>query len=290
MNEAIQKPTLGTVLDNQALCDAFLCSGQGGMRRSLRTNSLVIVSNHVKSIYQDRWIDDVIHYTGMGTVGDQRLDGTQNKTLGESRVNGVAIHLFEVFIGKEYTYVGEVALADEPYQETQPDENQDLRKVWMFPLKLSTGEQIQVPETLVRKNRETKERQAKKLTNAELRNRANCSSKQAGTRTGPTTTFERSPWVSEYAKRWANGVCQLCEQDAPFKDKSGDPFLESHHIIWLARGGDDSIENSIALCPNCHRKIHALDLESDSAILIQKVEEQMANESLEAPATSNKTA
>ncbi|WP_223111555.1 HNH endonuclease [Billgrantia pellis] len=32
---------------------------------------------------------------------------------------------------------------------------------------------------------------------------------------------------------------------------------------WLAKGGEDTIENTVALCPNCHRKMHALGLEAD---------------------------
>ena len=45
----------GQVLSNDELCDTFLCSPQGGMRRSHETNTLVLVSNHVKSIYDDKW-------------------------------------------------------------------------------------------------------------------------------------------------------------------------------------------------------------------------------------------
>jgi 5-methylcytosine-specific restriction protein A len=52
------------------------------MRRAHETNTLVIVSNHVKAIYEDRWdINDVLHYTGMGQVGDQEFRGNQNITL-----------------------------------------------------------------------------------------------------------------------------------------------------------------------------------------------------------------
>ncbi|WP_163591073.1 HNH endonuclease, partial [Klebsiella variicola] len=36
----------------------------------------------------------------------------------------------------------------------------------------------------------------------------------------------------------------------------GTPFLEVHHIEWLSNGGEDSVENAIALCPNCHRQAH----------------------------------
>lgn len=78
-----------------------------------------------------------------------------------------------------------------------------------------------------------------------------------------TASFVRDRYVSEYAKRRAQGICQLCDEPAPFVDCNGKPFLESHHIIWLADGGADSVENTVALCPNCHRKMHVLDLDED---------------------------
>ena len=71
----------------------------------------------------------------MGAEGDQQLDFQQNKTLAESRTNGVKVHLFEVFEPKKYSYIGEVYLEDEPYQEKQKDKNGLLRNVWVFPLK-----------------------------------------------------------------------------------------------------------------------------------------------------------
>ena len=85
----------GQDLSNEELCDTFSCGPQGGMRRALRTNSLVLVCNHVESIYDDRWIARVLHYTGMGQSGDQSLAFMQNKTLAESGSNGVHVHLFE---------------------------------------------------------------------------------------------------------------------------------------------------------------------------------------------------
>lgn len=54
-----------TKINNAELCEVFGCSPQGGMRRSHKTNTLVIVSNHIKSIYDDRWVGDVLYYTGM---------------------------------------------------------------------------------------------------------------------------------------------------------------------------------------------------------------------------------
>ena len=71
--------------------------------------------------------------------------------------------------------------------------------------------------------------------------------KRSGRSEVGSTAYERNAGVAELAKRRAKGICQLCEEPAPFKDKYGLPFLESHHIIWLSEDGDDTIENSVAL-------------------------------------------
>ncbi len=86
-----------------------------------------------------------------------------------------------------------------------------------------------------------------------------------------TTSFQRSAYVSELAKRKAEGICQLCLEPAPFSDSFGRPFLETHHIVWLSRGGADTPDNTIALCPNCHRKMHKLDNEVDKKSLMSRV-------------------
>lgn len=31
--------------------------------------------------------------------------------------------------------------------------------------------------------------------------------------------------------------------------------METHHVVWLSQGAD-SVDNTVALCPNCHRKMH----------------------------------
>ena len=85
-------------------------------------------------------------------------------------------------------------------------------------------------------------------------------------------TYERNVYVAELAKRRANGICQLCDHPAPFANKSGDPFLESHHIVWLSQKGEDTVENTVALCPNCHKKMHVLNLKPDRKKLIQEAQ------------------
>jgi predicted HNH restriction endonuclease len=101
------------------------------------------------------------------------------------------------------------------------------------------------------------------ISDEELIKRIRQSDKVGIAKTVETTAYERNKYVSEFAKRKAKGICQLCENPAPFNDTEGNPYLESHHVIWLSRGGEDSVENVIALCPNCHTKMHILDIESD---------------------------
>jgi 5-methylcytosine-specific restriction protein A len=254
----------GDQIDNEGLCGLFGCGPQGGMRRSLRTNTLVIICNHVESIYDDRWIDGVLHYTGMGQKGDQSLDFMQNKTLTQSGVNGVAVHLFEVHRSRLYTYVGEVALAAAPYQETQADDGGNSRKVWVFPVAPKSGQLPPIPADLLHELDGRRERQARKLSDEEIAIKARQSGRaKVGVQSTLTKQHQRSIWVAEYAKRRADGHCELCKEPAPFTDKAGKPYLETHHIEWLARGGADTIENTVALCPNCHRKVHVLDQDSD---------------------------
>lgn len=72
-----------------------------------------------------------------------------------------------------------------------------------------------------------------------------------------TRIFIRNADVVVEVLQRANGVCDYCDQPAPFmKDSDGQGFLEVHHITPLADNGDDTIENAVALCPNCHRQAH----------------------------------
>jgi 5-methylcytosine-specific restriction protein A len=265
---SFKPPAPGATLKNDGLAATFLCSGQGGMRRSKRTNTLVIVSNHVESVYDDRWVDDVLHYTGMGQIGHQTLESNQNKTLSESNTNGIAVHLFEVFTKRVYTYIGEVILASAPYQEQQLDAEGNDRSVWVFPLVLKAGSLPEIPATILKELSQTKEKQARKHSDKEVETLAKRQGQTTvGRRKTSVSLHQRSPWVAEHARRRAKGNCELCSIPAPFKRKDGSPYLETHHIEWLANGGADTVENTVALCPNCHRKMHFVNSEKDQEFL-----------------------
>lgn len=71
------------------------------------------------------------------------------------------------------------------------------------------------------------------------------------------TIYKRNPDVVAAVLERSEGYCERCEERAPFNRASDNsPYLEVHHKIQLAKGGDDTVENAIALCPNCHREAH----------------------------------
>ena len=261
----------GNFFTNEDIKNIFGCAPQGGMRRSHKTNTLVLISNHDKlnNPYNDRWIGKIFHYTGMGMEGDQSLEFNQNKTLSNSRnEQDLGVFLFEVFEPRKYTYIGEVELADKPYQEKQKDLGGKDRRVWIFPLKLKDNS---MPPPISKDTLDDliskKENFVKQLSDKELIERAKDSISIPGERLVTARQYERNPYISELAKRRAKGVCQLCKKEAPFKNKNGEPYLETHHIKPLSKSGEDTIENTVALCPNCHRRLHVLNDKKDIEIL-----------------------
>jgi HNH endonuclease len=72
-----------------------------------------------------------------------------------------------------------------------------------------------------------------------------------------SVVFIRNPDIVAEVLQRAVGVCEGCSQPAPFNRISdGTPYLEVHHKIQLSKGGEDTLDNTVALCPNCHRKTH----------------------------------
>ena len=69
--------------------------------------------------------------------------------------------------------------------------------------------------------------------------------------------FQRNAAVAAEVLLRAQGKCETCKQPAPFlRAWDGRPFLEVHHVVRLADDGEDTVENAIAVCPNCHRFHH----------------------------------
>lgn len=267
--------TIGSRYTTYFIQDLFKHNRYRGMRYSKETNTLVLISDHIKSPYEDRWINGILHYNGMGLSGDQSFDFMQNKTLYESNSNGVDIYLFEVFdcSKDKYIFMGQFKLFDTPYYQNQFDNKGQLRKVCVFPLKPLDLDKnsITIREDLLKSSEITKQKikKIRSLSNEQLKKSALIEPKLAGNRNIIVNHYYRSQYITEFAKRRANGICELCNQPAPFKLEGDIPYLETHHIHWLSKGGEDSIENTVAVCPNCHRKLHYAPSQKDIDKLLE---------------------
>jgi len=83
----------------------------------------------------------------------------------------------------------------------------------------------------------------------------------AGNKNPPANSSSVVQYVrDELVRRWvlsaSNGYCESCGCPAPFNDVDGQPYLEVHHVRRLSDGGSDTVSNTVALCPNCHRQLH----------------------------------
>ncbi len=74
--------------------------------------------------------------------------------------------------------------------------------------------------------------------------------------TTETTQRKRSAEVKAWVLLEASGNCECCRSSAPFLKAGGIPYLEVHHVVHLADDGPDTTENTVAVCPNCHRALH----------------------------------
>lgn len=76
-------------------------------------------------------------------------------------------------------------------------------------------------------------------------------------RSQSVASYDRDPMVVALRKKLADSRCEVggCTSLA-FENDAGEPFVEVHHLIPLAQGGEDILENTVALCPTHHRYLH----------------------------------
>lgn len=88
--------------------------------------------------------------------------------------------------------------------------------------------------------------------------RANMAVGKPAKRTVQRDDFVRNPYVIAAALLRADNKCEMpgCKCELFTKD-NGLPYLEVHHVEPLGENGDDTLVNTAALCPNCHRQMHS---------------------------------
>ena len=251
----------GDILTFKALREKFECGNTGGILKKKKNKAIVIISNHTKGIYGDRWEGDILHYTGAGQEGDQELT-RNNKSLLEAESKGYKVYFFEEEKAYEYIYRGIVKVVGEPYQEEQPDKNGNMRKVWMFPVKMVKD--VETAEA------EADEKLLEALENLSERDYPIPDFDYILTpqdKTPPITRDHikirtRNPLHSAIALRYAGFLCEIDREHPSFiRRKNNHNYVEPHHLVPMKYSDDFSVSldvpaNIVSLCSNCHNEIH----------------------------------
>jgi|APHM01.1.fsa_nt_gi HNH endonuclease. len=192
--------------------------------------------------YADKWLpDDHFLLTGVGQQGDQRWDGSVNRSLATHTEDDRRLFLFERIPHESptvVTYIGEYDCVAH-YEDQIPDIDGNRRTAYRFELR-PVGDAIDTDGD---------------TTPDSLYERA-VTAEPGSPSSSRSETYVTSTLVRQYALHVADGVCGGCDEPAPFETESGDPYLEVHHITRRSDNGPDRPENVIALCPNCHRRVH----------------------------------
>lgn len=204
--------------------------------------------------YRDNWDDqNQFIYCGEGQVGDMEFT-KGNLAIRDHSKNGREIHLFHALgKGKPVRYLGEFVCTGWQIKKT-PDRNRNERDGIFFrllPIELIPSED----PNFIDQNSANPTTSIDELRRVALQGASPPTENTS--KTGVQTTYNRSTNVKKYVLARSGGICEGCDSPAPFIKVDGTPYLEPHHIRRLSDGGPDDPRWVIALCPNCHRRIHS---------------------------------
>ena len=190
------------------------------------------------------YIDDfdpngTFKYTGEGQEGDMRMT-KGNLAIHDHQKNNKEILLFESTSRGFVRFLGYCNYVFHHIAE-RPDRNGELRDAIVFHLDIVNTKNTDIAQTLSPKVVEapkavyiTKPSKGKSLQ--QLREIALSSTPtHASTKEKIQSIQNRSTAIKLYAKKRANGICEGCNETAPFETKSG-PYLEIHHLTNPSSG------------------------------------------------------
>jgi len=240
------------------LHDNYGGSYQGGMTTSTRYPIIFLFtgpSGHQFGYHDGPQEDGTFRYTGMGQVGEMKMQGVNRAVLNAAEKD-IALHLFEQTRKGIVRYMNSMCCIGYESRPAQ-DRTGAQRTVIVFLLRpIGYPEKAQAADLIIREPNSPID-SSWKLPLDELR--------QVALSVIPITLpvaqqtkllRARSAQVKVYALRRANGICEACDQPAPFTTAKGTPYLEVHHIARMADYGPDHPSWVAAICPTCHRRIH----------------------------------
>ncbi len=203
--------------------------------------------------YSDGWSPEgVFRYFGEGQVGDMVFE-RGNRAIRDHLVDGKELLVFQTRGREGVRFLGQFECAGYSI-ETALDREDNRRAAIVFELvPANVGDKpAEVEEQLI----EDVEREGEL---ADLRARALQAARATPQATGIAarrSLYRRSAAVRRYVLARAGGICESCNDPAPFVTMQGEPYLEPHHTRRLSDGGPDDPRFVGAVCPSCHREIH----------------------------------
>ncbi len=232
---------------------------QGGISTPADYPIIFLISTEAGSKYgyRDEFQQDGSYwFTGEGQVGDMTMD-RGNGAVRDHTKDGKEMHLFEGDGEGQVWYLGQATYLDHHWEE-RPDENDEMRDAIIFELAVDpTGESDQGGAEESTEDYDDSNQRWWTRPQDELQALALRSHPSSGTeKETRQTVYRRSKAIKIYVKKRADGIYEGCGKEAPFVTPQGRPYLESHHVRRVSDGGPDYPRWVIALCPNCHRRVH----------------------------------
>lgn len=244
--EAPDRFAIGRVYQRSDLHDEYDGQRQGGISTP-REHPLILIFTGSAGLahgYEDkRDADGVFHYFGEGQKGDMKFS-RGNAAIRDHAENEKELHLFQVE-SKGVRYLGEVICSGYE-RRTAKDRADEERQAIVFQLVRASAVLELDADSL-----------PADASLAELAAAADADpTEESGPKDGLRTTYARSEALKLFVRARADGRCEGCGGDAPFVTKAGDPYLEAHHTSRRSDSGPGNRRTVIALCPNCHSRVH----------------------------------
>jgi 5-methylcytosine-specific restriction enzyme A len=222
---------------------------QGGIITPAEHPVVIIIAGEegLQHGYADRYRPDgAFEYFGEGQVGDMQLQ-RGNRAIAEHSAEGKSLLLFRN-TAAGLRFEGEMVYEGH-HIERAPDRTGTDRNAIVFELR-----SLEAIEEVVEAEGPPPDASIDDLRQRALT--AGAGPTQPSTQ-GVRNVYQRSRDVRNYVLARAQGSCEGCASPAPFLRRDGTPYLEPHHLRRLSDGGPDHPAHVIALCPNCHRRVHA---------------------------------
>ena len=247
--EAPARFVIGRVYRRSALLDEYGGQRFGGIATPKSSPVILIFtgSSGLSYGYEDEWDSDgVFHYYGEGQMGHMKFAGG-NAAIRDHALNEKELHLFER-VDDGWRYVDEVVCSG---FEWRPAKDQSRRRPSGNCVPVSAGMRGFLPRDLSRCH------PTAKSSLADLAQAADADpTEESAPKEGIRKTYARSEALKRYVRARASGRCEGCGKEAPFLTKDGSAYLEAHHTNRRSDMGPGDRTTVIALCPNCHSRVH----------------------------------